>query len=76
MKSTFLVVMLALAALGMPCYAGAVHLTGIVSADFLASNSLRQSINTFTAGDQPLFWGFGWEVILKLADETRCLIPC
>ena len=65
MKSTFLVLVLALAALGMPCFAGAVHLTGIVSADFLGGNSPQQSINTFTVGDQPLFWGFGWEVIVN-----------
>ena len=64
MKSTFLVLVLALAALGMPCYAGAVHLTGIVSADFLGGNSPSQIINNFTTGDQPLFWGFGWEVIV------------
>lgn len=65
MKSTFLVLVLALAALGMPCFAGAVHLTGIVSADFLGGNSAQQIINTFTVGDQPLFWGFGWEVIIN-----------
>ncbi|MGD0726101.1 MAG: hypothetical protein ABSB63_11120 [Spirochaetia bacterium] len=64
MKSTFLVLVLALAALGMPCFAGAVHLTGNVSADFLGGNSAPQIINTFTVGDQPLFWGFGWEVII------------
>ena len=65
MKSTFLVLALALAALGMPCFAGAVHLTGIVSADFLGGSPPPQSINTFTAGDQPLFWGCGWEVIIN-----------
>ena len=64
MKSKLLVLVLALAALGMPCFAGAVHLTGIVSADFLRGNPPSQSINNFTPGDQPLFWGFGWEVIV------------
>jgi hypothetical protein len=64
MKSKFLVLVLALTALGIPCFAGAVHLTGNVSADFLGGNSAQQIINTFTIGDQPLFWGLGWEVIL------------
>ncbi len=64
MKSTFLVLVLALTALGMPCDAGAVRLTGNVSADFLGGNSGQQIINTFTVGDQPFFWGFGWEVII------------
>jgi hypothetical protein len=64
MKSTFLVLVLALAALGTPCFAGAVHLTGTVSADFLAGSSTQQMIDTFAAGDQPLFWGLGWEVIM------------
>ena len=64
MKSRFLVLVLALMAFGMPCFAGAVHLTGNVSADFLGGNSAQQIINTFTIGDQPLFWGLGWEVIL------------
>ena len=65
MKSRFLVLVLALAALGMPCFAGAVHLTGIISADFLGDNAPHQSINTFTVGGQPLFWGLGWEVIVN-----------
>jgi hypothetical protein len=64
MKAKFLVVVLALAALGAPCFAGAVHLTGNLSADFLGDHSAREIINTFTVGDQPLFWGLGWEVIL------------
>ena len=63
MKSTFLVLVLALTAFGVPCFA-AVHLTGTVSADFLAGSSATQSIDTFAAGDQPLFWGLGWEVIM------------
>ena len=64
MKSRLLVLVLALTALGIPCFAGAVHVTGNLSADFLGGTTAQQIINTYTAGDQPLFWGIGWEVIL------------
>jgi hypothetical protein len=64
MKMKVLALVLALAALGVPCFAGAVHLTGNVAADFLGGPSAQQIINTFALGDQPLLWGFGWEVIL------------
>ena len=67
MKAKFLVLVLVLSALGMPCFAGAVHLTGSLSADFLGDTSTQQIINTFAVGDQPLFWGPGWEVILDRA---------
>jgi hypothetical protein len=65
MKMKFLVLIVALAALGGPCFAGAVHLTGDVAADFLTAQSAQQIVNTFAVGDQPLLWGFGWEVILN-----------
>lgn len=43
--------------------AGAVHLTTDLSADFLQGTSAQQIISTFAVADQPLLWGFGWEVI-------------
>jgi opacity protein-like surface antigen len=64
MKRRFLVLVLALAALGAPCFADAVRLTGDLSANFLGGSTTQQIVNTFAVGDQPLFWGFGWEVIL------------
>jgi hypothetical protein len=64
MKTRFLVIVLVLAAFSVPCFASAVHVTGDVSADFLGGATTQQIVNTFAVGDQPLFWGFGWEVIL------------
>jgi hypothetical protein len=60
----FPVLVLALALIGAPAFAGAVRLTGNLSADILGSDSAAQSVSTFAVGGQPLFWGFGWEVIL------------
>jgi hypothetical protein len=65
MKMKFLALIVALAALGGPCFAGAVHVTGDVAADFLGAQSAQQIVNTFALGDQPLLWGFGWDVILN-----------
>ena len=64
MKGKILVLAMALAILGIPCFAGAVHLTGNLSADFLEVTSAQQIIATFGVGGQPLFWGTGWEVVL------------
>jgi hypothetical protein len=63
MKMKALVLALALAPLAVPGFAGAVHLTTDLSADFLQGTSPRQIIATFAVADQPLLWGFGWEVI-------------
>jgi hypothetical protein len=50
---------------GSPWHSGgAVRLTGNLSADIFGSASTEQSVSTFAVGGQPLFWGFGWEVIL------------
>jgi len=67
MKTRFLALVLVLAAFSAPCFAGAVHLTGDLSANFLGSATAQQIVNTFAVGDQPLFWGFGWEVIMRRA---------
>ena len=64
MKTRFLAIVLVLAAFSVPCFASAVHVTGDVSANFLGGSTTQQIVNTFAIGDQPLFWGFGWEVIL------------
>ncbi|MGA2766030.1 MAG: hypothetical protein ABSG17_22035 [Spirochaetia bacterium] len=53
-----------LAAIGAPAFAGSVHLTGSLSADFLKGPSAQQIIDSFTSTGQPPFSGFGWEVII------------
>lgn len=62
MKMKALLLVLALVPAAMP-FAGAVHLTTNLSADFLQGTSARQIVSTFAVADQPLLWGFGWEVI-------------
>ena len=62
MRIKALVLALALVPAAMP-FAGAVHLTANLSADFLQGTSAQQIASTFTLVDQPLLWGFGWEVI-------------
>ncbi len=66
MRTRFLALalVLAVAAIGAPCFAGALRLTGDLSASFFGGTTPQQIVNTFAVGDQPLFWGFGWEVIL------------
>ncbi len=64
MRTRFLVLVLALAALGAPCFAGAVHLTGDFSANFLGGSTTQEIVNPFSIGGQPVFGGLGWEVIL------------
>ena len=64
MRTKFPALVLALALFGAPVFAGAVRLTGNLSADILGNSSDGQSVNTFAVAGQPLFWGFGWEVIL------------
>lgn len=54
----------ALAAFGTPGFAGSVHLTGNLQADFLKSPSGQQIIDSFVGPDQPPFAGVGWEVIV------------
>jgi hypothetical protein len=63
MKLKAFVLALALAPMSVPGFAGAVHLTTGLSADFLQGTSAGQIISTFGVGDQPLLWGFGWEVV-------------
>ncbi len=55
---------LAIAAIGTPVFAGSVHLTGNLQADFLKGPSAHQIIDTFTSPGQPPFAGVGWEVII------------
>ena len=64
MKTRFLAFVLVLAAFSTPCFAATVHLTGDLSANFLGGSTTQEIVNTFAVGDQPLFWGLGWEVIL------------
>jgi hypothetical protein len=63
MKLKLTVLVLALALLSLPAFAGAVRLTTDFSADFLPGAPATQSVATLTVGDQPVLWGFGWEVI-------------
>ena len=62
MKLKAIVLALALVPAAIP-FAGAVHLTTDLSADFLQGTSAQQIVATFGVADQPLLWGFGWEVI-------------
>ncbi len=62
MKVKAFVLALALVPAALP-FAGAVHLTTDLSADFLQGTSAQEIISTFGVADQPLLWGFGWEVI-------------
>ena len=59
MRTKFPALVLALALFGAPAFAGAVRLTGNLSADILGNSSDGQSVNTFAVGGQPLFWGLG-----------------
>lgn len=54
----------AIAAIGTPVFAGSVHLTGNLQADFLKGPTAQQIIDTFTTPGQPPFGGVGWEVII------------
>ena len=63
MKLKTFVLALALAPLSIPAFAGAVHLTTDLSSDFLPGTPAQDMIATFAIADQPLLWGFGWEVI-------------
>ncbi len=62
MKLKAMVIALALTPLGS-LFAGAVHLTTDLTADFLPGTSASQIVSTFAVGGQPVMWGFGWEVI-------------
>ncbi len=66
MKLKASVVLMALAILAflpVPVSAGAVRLTMDLSADVLTAPSSPPGVSTFTVGNQPVLWGFGWEVI-------------
>lgn len=56
-------VALALAGGAMPCFAGAVQVTGSLATDFYSGPSAQQIIDSFSIGGQPIFWGVGWAVI-------------
>jgi hypothetical protein len=64
MKMKTLALLIVLAALGAPCFADAVHITGDLTADFPPGASAQQIVSAFGDGSQPMLWGFGWEVIL------------
>ncbi len=64
MKAKMLAIAIVIAALGVPCFADAVHITGNLTADFSSGASAQQIISAFGDGSQPALWGFGWEVIL------------
>jgi len=63
MKLKAFVLALGLVPLSMYGFAGAVHLTTDLSADFLPGTSAQQIMPTFAAAERPLQWGFGWEVM-------------
>jgi len=63
MKLKAFVLALALTPFSMSAFAGAVHLTTDLSADFLQGTSAQKIIATFAVADQPMLWGFGWEVV-------------
>ena len=63
-RQLILILTLAIAALGAPCFASAVHVSADLTADFATGASAPQIIATFLDGSQPVLGGFGWEVIL------------
>jgi hypothetical protein len=63
MKMKAVILMLALAPFSSSLFAGALHLTTDLSADFLPGTSARQIVSTFAVADQPVMWGFGWEIV-------------
>jgi hypothetical protein len=40
-----------------------VYLTGAGAANFASTPSAAEVASTFTTASQPLYWGFGWEVV-------------
>ena len=64
MKVKVLVLAVTLMTFCIPCFAGAFHLTGNLSADFIDVPSAQDIVATFQVGSQPLFRGTGWEVVL------------
>jgi len=64
MKTRTLAILIVLAAFAAPCFAGSVHLAGNLGANFFKGPTAQQVVNTFADPEQPLFGGFGWEVIL------------
>jgi hypothetical protein len=63
MKPKSLAIALLAAALAAPCFAGGIHVTADLSADFGADATAQAVISTFSLGSQPLLWGCGWEII-------------
>jgi len=55
---------LAISALSAPVFAGSVHLTGNLQADYLKGPNAQQIIDSFTSPGQSPFAGVGWEVII------------
>jgi hypothetical protein len=63
MKLRILAIVLALAPLSVPGFAGTVRLTTDLSADLSPGAPSPQGTPTFMVGDQPVLWGFGWEIV-------------
>jgi hypothetical protein len=63
MRSRALVIGLVIAALAVPCFAGALRVTADLSADFMSDATTQTVISTFSVGSQPLLWGVGWEIV-------------
>ena len=61
MRFSFL---LAIAAISTPVFAGSVHLTGNLQADYFKGPGAQQSISSFPDPGQPPFCGLGWEVVI------------
>jgi len=63
MTGKMLALVLVLAPLSLPGFAGAVRLTTDVSADLSPAAPAAPGVATFSVGDRPVLWGFGWEVV-------------
>ncbi len=63
MKAKIIVVVLLVAAGAVPCFSGAVQITGVMAADFPDGPSTQQILQSFTLGGQPVFWGLSWSLV-------------
>lgn len=64
-KSLIIVVVLASAVAGMGFGQVRVQLTGDAVASFLSRPTAREVVVSFAAPNQPLYWGFGFEVVSR-----------
>ena len=75
MKLKTMATVAALVISSLPAFAGAVRLTTDLSADVSSGAAAPQSVATFSVGNQPVSWGFGWEVVpWKTGFGGDCLV--